>query len=111
MSVAAGRAYALKTKTIMVLKGPLTCVTDGRRVLHIPFGGPILARGGSGDLLAGIIAAVLARRRELGLTAFDAVVLATTWHARAADWLRETRGEEAVRTTELLAGLSPVLRT
>jgi len=109
MSVAAGRTYALKTKTIMVLKGPLTCVTDGRRTLHIPFGGPILARGGSGDLLAGIIAAVLARRRELGLTAFDAVVLATTWHARAADWLRETHGEEAVRTTELLAGLSPVL--
>jgi NAD(P)H-hydrate repair Nnr-like enzyme with NAD(P)H-hydrate dehydratase domain len=53
---------------------------------------------------------VLARRSELGLTAFDAVVLATTWHARAADWLRDNQGEEAVRTTELLAGLSPVLR-
>jgi len=53
---------------------------------------------------------VLARRHELGLSAFDAVVLATTWHARAADWLRETQGEEAVRTTDLLAGLSPALR-
>ena len=39
-----------------------------------------------------------------------AVVLATTWHARAADWLRENHGEEAVRTTDLLAGLSPALR-
>lgn len=109
-SVAAARAYARKTKSIVVLKGPLTCVTDGLRVLHVPFGGPVLARGGSGDLLAGIVASVLSRRRELGLTAFDAVVLATTWHARAADWLRETQGEEAVRTTDLLAGLSPVLR-
>ena len=109
-SVAAARAYARRTKTIVVLKGPLTCVTDGLRVLHIPFGGPVLARGGSGDLLAGIVASVLARRSELGLTAFDAVVLATTWHARAADWLRDNQGEEAVRTTELLAGLSPVLR-
>ena len=109
-SVAAARAYARRTKTIVVLKGPLTCVTDGLRVLHIPFGGPVLARGGSGDLLAGIVASVLARRSELGLTAFDAVVLATTWHARAADWLRDNHGEEAVRTTELLAGLSPVLR-
>ena len=104
------RAYARKTKTIVVLKGPLTCVTDGTRVIHIPFGGPVLARGGSGDLLAGIVASVLARRHELGHTPFDAVVLATTWHARAADWLRETHGEEAVRTTDLLAGLSPVLR-
>jgi NAD(P)H-hydrate epimerase len=109
-SVAAARAYASRTKTIVVLKGPLTCVTDGLRVLHIPFGGPVLARGGSGDLLAGIVASVLARRNELGLSAFDAVVLATTWHARAADWLRDNQGEEAVRTTELLAGLSPVLR-
>ena len=109
-SVAAARAYARRTQTIVVLKGPLTCVTDGLRVMHIPFGGPVLARGGSGDLLAGIVAAVLARRNELGLTAFDAVVIATTWHARAADWLRETQGEEAVRTTDLLAGLSPALR-
>ena len=109
-SVAAARAYARRTKTIVVLKGPLTCVTDGVRVIHIPFGGPVLARGGSGDLLAGIVASVLARRTELRLTALDAVVLAVTWHARAADWLRDSRGEEAVRTTDLLAGLSPVLR-
>jgi len=109
-SVAAARAYARKTKTLVVLKGPLTCVTDGVRVLHVPFGGPVLARGGAGDLLAGIVASVLARRRELGLSPLDAVALATTWHARAADWLRENQGEEAVRTTDLLAGLSPVLR-
>lgn len=109
-SVEAARAYARRTKSIVVLKGPLTCVTDGLRMLHVPFGGPVLARGGSGDLLAGIVTSVLARRHELGLSAFDAVVLATTWHARAADWLRENKGEEAVRTTELLAGLSPVLR-
>jgi len=109
-SVEAARAYARRTKSIVVLKGPLTCVTDGLRVLHVPFGGPVLARGGSGDLLAGIVTSVLARRHELGLSAFDAVLLATTWHARAADWLRENHGEEAVRTTELLAGLSPVLR-
>jgi len=109
-SVETARAYARRTKSIVVLKGPLTCVTDGLRVLHVPFGGPVLARGGSGDLLAGIVTSVLARRHELGLSAFDAVVLAATWHARAADWLRENKGEEAVRTTELLAGLSPVLR-
>lgn len=109
-SPAAARAYARKTRSIVVLKGPVTCVTDGLRVLHVPFGGPVLARGGSGDLLAGVVASVLARRAELGLTPLDAVVLAATWHARAADWLRENLGEEAVRTTDLLAGLSPALR-
>ncbi len=106
----AGRAYAKKTRSIVVLKGPLTCVTDGTLSVHIPFGGPILARGGSGDILAGIVASVLARRRELGLSAFDAVVTAVTWHALAADSLRENQGEEAVRTTDLLTELSPALR-
>lgn len=107
--VAAAQAYARTHGAIVVLKGPLTCVTDGNRTTHLPFGGPVLARGGSGDLLAGIVAAVLARRAELGLAAFDAVVLGATWHGRAADLLGERQGEEAVRTTELLAELSPAL--
>jgi NAD(P)H-hydrate epimerase len=107
--VAAAKTYAKTHGAIVVLKGPLTCVTDGRRTTHVPFGGPVLARGGSGDLLAGIVGAVLARRKELALDAFDAVVLAVTWHGRAADLLGERQGEEAVRTTELLAELSPAL--
>lgn len=110
MNPSSGRAYARRTRAIVVLKGAVTAVTDGRRLVHIPFGGPVLARGGSGDLLAGIVAAVLARRRTLGISAFDAVVAATVWHAQAADLLSCQRGEEAVRTTELLPRLSPVLR-
>jgi NAD(P)H-hydrate epimerase len=93
----------------VVLKGPTTCVTDGRRSTYVPFGGPVLARGGSGDLLAGIVAALLARRRTLGVGAFDAVVMAATWHGRAADLLEERHGEEAVRTTQLLDELSAAL--
>ena len=110
LTAAHGLAYARRTRALVVLKGPLTAVTDGRRLVHVPFGGPVLARGGSGDLLAGVVAAVLARRRSLGLTAFDAVVAAVTWHAQAADLLRQQRGEEAIRTTELLPRLSQVLR-
>ncbi len=109
MTPATGRAYARKHGAIVVLKGPLTCVTDGMRVVHIPLGGPVLARGGSGDLLAGIVASVLARHTTLGLTPFDAVVTAVTWHGRAADLLGNSLGEEAVRTTDLLAELSPAL--
>lgn len=106
----AARRTARRLKAIIVLKGPLTCVTDGKTVTHIPLGGPVLARGGSGDLLAGIIAATVARRRLLGLDLLDAVIAATVWHGAAADWLARREGETAVRTTQLLAGLSPTLR-
>lgn len=101
---------ARRLRSVVVLKGPLTCVTDGDRTLHIPHGGPVLARGGSGDLLAGMVAAVVAARATLRLGLLEAVVAAAVWHGAAADEVASTRGETAVRTTQLLAGLLPALR-
>ena len=95
---------------MIVLKGPLTCVTDGVQTCYIPHGGPILARGGSGDLLAGMVAAVVAARTTYKLNLFSAVVTAVTWHGAAADELARAEGETSVRTTQLLTGLSPALR-
>ncbi len=111
MTTEAGRRWAGRLGAVIVLKGPLTAVTDGRRVTHVPHGGPVLARGGSGDLLAGMVVSLLARRRALRLGHFEAVEAAVLWHALAAQRLGEARGEESVRTTELLPGLSPALRS
>ena len=110
MSAESGRAFARKTKTVIVLKGPMTMITDGTHLIYVPMGGPILARGGSGDCLAGIIAAVVARRRTLKLSLLEAVECGVVWHARAADLLRQDEGEEAVRTTQLLSELSKALK-
>ena len=110
MSAEAGRAFARKTKTIVVLKGPMTMITDGIHLIYVPFGGPILARGGSGDCLAGMIAAVVARRHTLKLSLLGAVACGVVWHARAADLLRQDEGEEAVRTTQILSELSKALK-
>jgi len=106
----AAHLAAKKLRAIIVLKGPLTVVADGDSLTYIPFGGPVLARGGSGDLLAGIVASVVARRRILKMTPLQATIAAVTWHALAADWLTQHKGETAVRTTQLLDGLSPTLR-
>lgn len=103
-------ALARRLRSLVVLKGPLTCVTDGRKIIHIPHGGPVLARGGSGDLLAGMVAAVVAARSALGLGLLEAVVVAATWHGAAADSVAASRGETVVRTTQLLDGLLPALR-
>ena len=103
-------ALARRLRSVVVLKGPLTCVTDGRETIHIPHGGPVLARGGSGDLLAGMVAAVVAARADLGIGLLEAVVAAVTWHGSAADQVAAIRGETVVRTTQLLDGLLPALR-
>lgn len=91
---------------VLVLKGPLTRVTDGKTIYHSPFGGPVLARGGSGDILAGLIGGLLAQRpAEPCLAACRGVV----WHGRAADLLARARGQVAVETSEILEQLGQAL--
>ncbi len=76
-------------------------------VYHSFFGGPVLARGGSGDVLAGLIGGLLAQTPE---DALGAAARGVVWHGMAADSLARARGQVAVRTTELLDFLGPVLR-
>lgn len=94
------------TRGVLVLKGPLTRVTDGKTIYHSPFGGPVLARGGSGDVLAGLIGGLLAQAPTgPGLAACRGVV----WHGWAADLLARSRGQVAVETSEILEQLGPAL--
>lgn len=102
------RAFRPAPRSVTVLKGPVTQVSDGSGTVYHSFGGgPVLARGGSGDMLGGIIVALLAGRpAEL----LEAAARGVVWHARAAELLAEVRGEVAVRATELLDHLGPALR-
>lgn len=99
--------YAAETGATVVLKGPITRIAKDRKVFHSFFGGPVLARGGSGDLLAGLIGSQLAQTPDDPLAA---VCRGVVWHGRAADELARSQGSAAVRITELLDFLPAVLR-
>jgi NAD(P)H-hydrate epimerase len=104
---AALQRFCTRFRVAVVLKGAPTQLADGTSLVRIPGGGPVLARGGSGDILAGMLVTLLAQDSEQpGRAALRAV----TWHGAAADALARYRGQQAVRTTELLEYLSPVLR-
>jgi len=104
---AVSRAVARETGATIVLKGPVTRITDGDRVHHSFFGGPVLARGGSGDLLAGLVGGLLAQAPDdLQVAACRGVV----WHGLAADLLARDRGQVAVQVTQLLDYLPAALR-
>ena len=101
------REFCQQRSAVVVQKGPHTRVSDGGAVYHSLFGGPVLARGGSGDLLAGLIGGLLAQSPDnLLLAATRGVV----WHGLAADLLARDRGQVAVQTTQLLDYLTPALR-
>lgn len=92
---------------VLVLKGPLTRVTDGKTIYHSPFGGPVLARGGSGDILAGLIGGLLAQKPNNPMLAACRGVV---WHGRAADLLARAHGQVTVEISEILEQLGPALQ-
>ena len=99
--------YSRKYRVTTVLKGNPTRISDGECCYIAPVGGPVLARGGAGDILAGMVTTLLAQSPEDPLSS---AVNAVCWHGAAADLLARERGATAVRTTDLLGFLSDALR-
>ncbi len=77
--LACAREAARAAGAVVVLKGDDTIVTDGERVAVNALAAPALATAGSGDVLSGAVAALLAR----GLDPFAAACAAVLAHARA----------------------------
>jgi NAD(P)H-hydrate epimerase len=77
--LAAAREAATAAGAVVVLKGDDTIVTDGERIAVNAVSAPALATAGTGDVLSGITAAMLAR----GLEPFAAACAAVFVHARA----------------------------
>jgi NAD(P)H-hydrate epimerase len=98
--------FAAKQNVIVVLKGQGTIVTDGRRVYQNPTGNPGMATGGTGDLLTGIIAALIGQR----LPPFEAAQLGVHVHGLAGDLARDQIGEVSLIATDLLDFLPAALR-
>lgn len=90
-----------------ILKGPITWLTDGHRLEASVGGGPVLSRGGTGDILTGMLAGLFSADASDPWRAMRAAV---TWHAAAADRLAAERGMIAVTSGELLERIGPVLR-
>ena len=83
---------------IVVLKGHGTVVTDGRRIYTNTTGNPGMATGGTGDVLTGLIAALLAQHLE----ALAAAQLGVYLHGLAGDLARIDLGEASLIATDLL---------
>jgi NAD(P)H-hydrate epimerase len=87
-----GHAVALAQAAdhlVVVLKGTGTVVTDGRRIYVNDTGNPGMATGGAGDVLTGVIAALVGQK----LSAFQAAQLGVHVHGLAGDVARDQSGE------------------
>lgn len=103
----AAREAARRSEGVVVLKGHGTLIATPEGELEICLdGGPALATGGSGDVLTGVVGALLAQ----GLEAPDAARLAVGLHARAADRLVDRRSVLSLLAGDLVEELPACLR-
>ncbi|HEX4306418.1 MAG TPA: NAD(P)H-hydrate dehydratase [Solirubrobacterales bacterium] len=106
--LAAATEAASRSGAIVVLKGDDTIVTDGERVAVNAVAAPGLATAGSGDVLSGLTAALLAR----GLEPFVAACAAVIAHARAGQEAARRVGlVESVIATDVIAAIPAGLRS
>ncbi|MFO0819017.1 MAG: NAD(P)H-hydrate dehydratase [Pirellulales bacterium] len=94
--------FARRVAAVVVLKGSRTLVTDGWRVYRNATGNPGMATGGSGDVLTGLITALVCQ----GLEPFDAAQLGVYLHGLAGDWAAAEVGQVSLIATDLIRCLS-----
>jgi len=92
------RDFARRFGVVLVLKGHRTLVQFGDELFTNSTGNPGMATGGSGDVLTGLIAALIGQR----LRPFDAAVLGVYLHGLAGDLAREVLGEASLTAADLL---------
>lgn len=94
---AAVRALQQKYGGVVLLKGAGTVIFDGKQMVVAPVGNPGLASGGCGDVLSGIIGALMAQ----GMDNMQATVVGVVVHGCAAD-LAAVQGERGMLASDLM---------
>ncbi|MSP79230.1 MAG: NAD(P)H-hydrate dehydratase [Dehalococcoidia bacterium] len=90
----------------VVLKGAFTAVGSPHSLLRVsPFANPALATAGTGDVLAGVIAGLLAQ----GLPPYDAASAGVYLHATAGELMRQEIGDAGAIASDLLPRLPQAL--
>lgn len=100
--VETAREYARRWGHVVVLKGAHTVVAQSEGPCRIsPFANPLLSVGGTGDVLSGIIAGLLAQGMKLA----DAAACGVYLHGAAAESLRPSFGERGATATDIINAL------
>lgn len=98
--------FAKQWGCILLLKGYRTCITDGQSHFVNTTGNPGMATGGSGDILAGIIAALIGQ----GLPSLEAAACGAWLHGAAGDICAKEIGQYGMLPTDMLHALPRLMK-
>lgn len=102
------RGFAREHEAIVVLKGHRTLIAQPDGTVWVnTTGNPGMATGGTGDILTGMVAGLIAQNPD---RIADAVMVAVHLHGLAGDVARESMGEQSLVATDLLKALPEAFR-
>ena len=104
--VSCATAFARENGCILLLKGHETAITDGEESYINPTGNPGMAVGGSGDVLAGIIAALVGQ----GVTPLKAAACGAWLHGASGDICAKEIGQYGMLPSDMLEVLPRLLK-
>lgn len=104
--MSAAAALAEELGCVVLLKGHETCITDGTDGYINPTGNPGMAVGGSGDVLAGVITALLGA----GLPPLEAAACGAWLHGAAGDRCAAELGQYGMLPTDMLSALPRLMK-
>ena len=96
--IEAAKKLALKYNATIILKGSGTIIVHKDKIYVCEEGGPELATGGTGDILAGLVGSLIAQ----GLSEVNASLLAVATHGAAGNEFMKLHGENGLAATELI---------
>lgn len=94
-------------RNVCVLKGADTLITDGEQSRVNGTGNPGMATGGTGDVLTGVIAALIAQ----GLSNLEAAVLGSHIHGLAGDLAAKEMGQQGLIATDVVNFIPTAIRS
>ncbi len=92
---------AARCKVVVVLKGHQTLVSDGKKTVTNPTGNPGMATGGAGDVLTGLLTALVCQ----GMSPWEAGQLGVYVHGLAGDLAAEQLGQVSLIASDLIGYL------
>lgn len=104
--IASAEKFATQTGVILLLKGHRTVISDGKMTYRNQTGNPGMAVGGSGDVLAGMIAALVGQK----IPPLEATACAAWLHGKAGDICAGKLGQYGMLPTDMLQVLPRLLK-
>lgn len=105
------RAFAADYGVTVLLKGSTTIITNGERTAFVTAGSPGMARGGSGDVLTGVIGSLMCGGQQGGMDGFYAAVYGAYICGKAGEAAALERGELSMTASDTLAHIADVTKT